>query len=177
MESPRIGIGTGNVVLEPTHHRQATSPRSFEEAMKGGVQTLLRGAEIATSAMGAPALSAAVRGMRQSAALALPQPGGPVAYPPVLPGMSPGGAGGAGGLALPGGVVPGSDPATAVSGAGADPNLDAVRNLQREAHDYNLELLVLQESTQRENQRFSLVSNTLKAMHDTAKAAIQNLHA
>ncbi len=176
MESPRIGIGTGNVVLEPPHHRQATRPRSFEEAMKGGVQTLLRGAEIATGAMGAPALSAAVRGMRQSAALALPQPGLPAGYPPLLPGMSPGAPGAAGGL-LPGGVVPGSDPATAVSGAAADPNLDAVRNLQREAHDYNLELLVLQESTQRENQRFSLVSNTLKAMHDTAKAAIQNLHA
>ncbi len=116
MESPRIGTGT--VILEPPRGRQATAPRSFEEAMKGGVQTLLRSAEIATGAMGAPALSAAVRGMRQSATLALPQPGLPAGYPPLLPGASAG-------VGLPAG---GSDPATAVAGSG-DTARAAIQNL------------------------------------------------
>ena len=39
----------------------------------------------------------------------------------------------------------------------------------------NLQLLALQEQVQQENQRFTTVSNVMRAKHDTAKAAVSNL--
>jgi hypothetical protein len=103
---------------------------------------------------GAPVLSAAVRGMRSNVELGgrLPQ-----AYPPVRPG----------------GAEPGFDPGRLGE---SDGGLSSVRDLQREARDHNIELLLLQEATQRENREFQTLSNVMKAAHDTAKAAISNLH-
>jgi hypothetical protein len=199
MESPRIGLGTGTVVIDTTHTRQSTRPRSFEDAMRGGVATLLKGAEVATGSLGGPMLSAAIRGMRRDVELGGRPVGGahgagtggaPLggSLPGVLGATVMGSAGVAGGGAgagySPGGLMygpaagaAGVDPGAAALGAGVDPSLDAVRQMQRDSHDYNIDLLLLQESTQRENREFQTVSNTLKALHDTAKAAISNLHA
>ncbi|MCB9555986.1 MAG: hypothetical protein H6707_07770 [Deltaproteobacteria bacterium] len=41
----------------------------------------------------------------------------------------------------------------------------------------DLELLVIQSKIQQQNRQFTLVSNVMKARHDTAKAAISNLRA
>lgn len=167
MEAPRIGLGSGHIVLEPTHTRQSTRPRSFEDALRSGVGTLLAGAEVATGVLGGPVLSAAVRGMRREV-----EAGGrgPVALP--APGLTPG-------ALVPGAIagLGGGQPAGAVAGPGGDGSLAAIRDMQREARDYNLDLLLLQEATQRENREFQTVSNTLRALHDTAKACIGNLHA
>ena len=49
--------------------------------------------------------------------------------------------------------------------------------MQRESQAFNLQLLNLQQDVQDENRRFTTVSNCLKAAHDTAKQAVNNMHA
>ncbi len=41
----------------------------------------------------------------------------------------------------------------------------------------NMQLLALQQQIQEESQRFSTVSNVMRAKHDTAKAAVSNIRA
>jgi hypothetical protein len=55
--------------------------------------------------------------------------------------------------------------------------LDQVKAMQAQAQDFNLQFLALQEEVQMENRRFTTVSNVLKAKHETAKAAVQNIRA
>lgn len=64
----------------------------------------------------------------------------------------------------------------ATTGADTDANLEALWEMQRQSQEFNAEYLALQESMQSENQRFTALSNVLKAQHDTAKAAINNIH-
>ena len=53
--------------------------------------------------------------------------------------------------------------------------LDRMWEMQRENQAFNLEYLEMQTSIQAENRRFTTVSNLMKAHHDTAKAAINNM--
>jgi hypothetical protein len=54
--------------------------------------------------------------------------------------------------------------------------LDQTRALQQEAQQFNLQYLQLQERMQRESREFQAVSNVMKVRHDSAKAAISNIH-
>lgn len=54
--------------------------------------------------------------------------------------------------------------------------LDRMWEMQRENQQFNLEYLQLQNEIQADNRRFSTVSNLMKARHDTAKAAINNMN-
>ena len=49
--------------------------------------------------------------------------------------------------------------------------------LMQQGQASNLQLLALQQQVQQENQRFSTVSNVMRAKHDTAKAAVSNIRA
>lgn len=53
--------------------------------------------------------------------------------------------------------------------------LDKMWDMQRENQMYNLEYLEMQTAVQAENRRYTTVSNLMKARHDTAKAAINNM--
>ncbi len=73
------------------------------------------------------------------------------------------------------------DPGTAAAGAGAGTAaegdvLAATRALQQEAQTFNLQYLQLQEHMQRESREFQALSNVMKVKHDSAKAAINNIH-
>jgi hypothetical protein len=80
----------------------------------------------------------------------------------------------------------GPDTGTSVAGAaggvstagvpGEDDVLAATRALQQEARTFNLQYLQLQESMQRESREFTALSNVMKVKHDSAKAAINNIH-
>jgi hypothetical protein len=83
----------------------------------------------------------------------------------------------------------GADAGTSVAGAvatgpagtgGAEPGEDdvlaATRALQQEARTFNLQYLQLQEAMQRESREFTALSNVMKVKHDSAKAAINNIH-
>jgi hypothetical protein len=54
--------------------------------------------------------------------------------------------------------------------------LDQMWEMQRENQQFNLEYLQLQNELQADNRRFTTVSNLMKARHDTAKAAINNMN-
>jgi hypothetical protein len=74
-------------------------------------------------------------------------------------------------------AVAGAEPAGAGSTSGAEGDiLAATRTLQQEARTFNLQYLQLQENMQRESREFTALSNVMKVKHDSAKAAIANIH-
>lgn len=103
----------------------------------------------------------AASGLAASVALAAPfVPGGPV-----LAG------------AIRGAVAGAAPPAPAGIGGGAGGDiLEATRALQMQGQAFNLQYLQLQESLQQESREFQALSNVMKVKHDSAKAAIGNIH-
>ena len=61
-------------------------------------------------------------------------------------------------------------------GAGGGDVVEATRALQQEAQTFNLQYLELQEAMQRESREFTSLTNVMKVRHDSAKAAINNIH-
>lgn len=49
--------------------------------------------------------------------------------------------------------------------------------MQKESQAFNLQYLQLQTELQNDNRRFSTLTNLMKVRHDTAKSAINNMHA
>ncbi len=70
----------------------------------------------------------------------------------------------------------GPDGGTAASPSPEGDVLEATRALQQEARTFNLQYLQLQENMQRESREFTALSNVMKVKHDSAKAAISNIH-
>ncbi len=79
------------------------------------------------------------------------------------------------GTSIASGVAP-SAVAEPGAAAGEDDVLAATRALQQEARTFNLQYLQLQENMQRESREFTALSNVMKVKHDSAKAAINNIH-
>jgi hypothetical protein len=52
----------------------------------------------------------------------------------------------------------------------------SARALQAESAAFNAQYLALQEAMQRENREYTALSNVMKVKHDTARAAIGNIH-
>lgn len=68
---------------------------------------------------------------------------------------------------------------TGAAGAAGDAGgdvLEATRTLQQQAQSFNLQYLQLQEAMQRESREFTSLTNVMKVKHDSAKAAINNIH-
>jgi hypothetical protein len=80
------------------------------------------------------------------------------------------------------GAVTGTAPGTGTGAAalagssGEDDLLSATRALQQQSQTFNLQYLQLQEDMQRENREFTALSNVMKVKHESARAAIQNIH-
>jgi hypothetical protein len=62
-------------------------------------------------------------------------------------------------------------------GGGGDEQMDDMFAMQRESQAFNMQYLQLQTELQNDNRRFSTLTNLMKVRHDTAKAAINNMHA
>jgi hypothetical protein len=95
----------------------------------------------------------------------------------------PGGAVLAGALRAPAAAAlaqaaSGAVPAPGISGgaAGGGDVIEATRAIQQEAQSFNLQYLQLQEGMQRESREFTALTNVMKVKHDSAKAAINNIH-
>ena len=73
------------------------------------------------------------------------------------------------------GVRAATSPARSAAGSPGD-MVEATRALQQEAQSFNLQYLQLQESMQRDSREFQALSNVMKVKHDSAKAAINNIH-
>lgn len=61
-------------------------------------------------------------------------------------------------------------------GAGRD-DIDKMWDMQKDNQAYNMEYMALQNQLQSDNRSFSTLSNLMKVRHDTAKSAINNMHA
>ncbi|MBW2733030.1 MAG: hypothetical protein JRH20_11615 [Deltaproteobacteria bacterium] len=163
MNIARMGRTTSTVETR----RQRQTPKKinpFEVALRTGAQVLLTGAQIAGGAVGAPMLSAAV-----NTAVA-----GPLGYSPrPLTGGNPQTTGAGGGTT----GVPGAPGAPAAATDANKTNEDVLRELQEQRMGDDLKLLAIQDKIQQHNRQISLVSNVMRAKHETAKSAISNIRA
>jgi hypothetical protein len=66
--------------------------------------------------------------------------------------------------------------AARASAEGGGDVIEATRALQQEAQSFNLQYLQIQEGMQRESREFTALTNVMKVKHDSAKAAINNIH-
>ncbi len=128
------------------------APSTERKAEPGRFSTALRSAA-----------SSVASTVASSVSLAAPfVPGGAVLAGALRAAAAPGNGLGIAGAPLPGG--------------GGGDVLDATRALQQEAQTFNLQYLQLQEGMQRESREFTAVTNVMKVRHDSAKAAINNIH-
>jgi hypothetical protein len=153
----------------------ATARVSFGQLLAAGASGLVQGAELAAGRLpGAPLAAAAVRAVTGNGAggleaLAARESGAAPSAQPEGPGAASGpavtlGAGGAAVAATPGNPGPGADPSGSINAS-----------LQQSAQ-LNLYYLQIQEQVDAQNRSFTALSNVLKTEHDSAKAAIQNIH-
>jgi hypothetical protein len=147
-----------SITVAPTTE-QKTVPGRFEAALQGATRALASG----------------VVGAVQLAAPAVPF--GNVLAGAVRGGLQGGGASHLGIEAGPGRARVGSG-ALAGTGGGDSPGdlLEATRAMQQEAQAMNLQYLQLQERMQQESREFTTLSNVMRVKHDTARAAIGNIH-
>jgi hypothetical protein len=68
-----------------------------------------------------------------------------------------------------------SDQAPGGLGGAKGEKLDQMWEMQEQNQMFNLQYMHLQQELQSDNRHFSTMSNLLKARHDTAKAAINNM--
>jgi len=149
----------GTLLVAPTTERKA-EPGRFGEALRS-------------------AASAAASGVATSVALAAPfVPGGPVLAGAVRAAAAPALASAARSAAAGtiGGTTAGTAGTTGAAGDAGGDVLEATRTLQQQAQTFNLQYLQLQEAMQRESREFTSLTNVMKVKHDSAKAAINNIH-
>jgi len=144
----------GTLVVAPSTERKA-EPGRFGAALRSA-GTQLANAVASSVALAAPFVpgGAILAGALRTAAqpLATASHGAPAAAPASGSSGASGGAGGGGDV------------------------MEATRALQQEAQSFNLQYLQLQESMQRESREFTSLTNVMKVKHDSAKAAINNIH-
>jgi hypothetical protein len=134
------------------------APTSQSRSVPGRFELALRGAA-----------AGLVNGVAAGVELAAPfVPAGTVVSAAVR--TAAGAIAGATGAGAPGSV------ASAAAAGGEGDLLTATRALQQQSQSFNLQYLQLQESLQQESREFTTLSNVMKVKHDSAKAAIQNIH-
>jgi hypothetical protein len=162
------------VLIDSAPRPTAAPPRvSFGQVLAAGGSALVQGAEAASARLpGAPLAAAAVRAMggganewgppRSVVALSATPEGPGASASPSLP------------LAM---VAPGapSSGGTPAPGSTADPTSGIDASLQQSAQ-LNMYYLQVQQEVDAQNRSFTALSNVLKTEHDSAKAAIQNIH-
>jgi hypothetical protein len=154
--------GDSRLEIDATRARQTEKPPApFRDVLAGGVGLLMSGAEIATHVVAGPVMAAAVHDARVGAVNSIS-------------------GGGALGVAGPAGIGPAGMGPTAIGGALTGPAGAAPANVQAMMQDgqtSNMQMLALQQQIQEESQRFTTVSNVMRAKYDTAKAAVSNIRA
>lgn len=169
----------GTLVVAPSTERKAEAGR-FATALKSATTELVAGLAggVALAAPYVPGGAVLAGALRPT----VPPAAAPAA---IVAGaaISAGAAAAAGARATsgpslaagPAGPAPFATPAAAPGGGGGD-LMEATRALQAQAQTFNLQYLQLQESMQRESREFTSLTNVMKVRHDSAKAAINNIH-
>jgi hypothetical protein len=180
------GSADSRMEIDSTRPRQTDRPVTpFRDVLTGGVSLLMSGAEVATHVVAGPVMAAAVHDARVGALTALGGgPGGGGTLGGTLGGAAGGGMlGGAAGPTSPvaalGAAAAGMAGAAGgpMAGGGGSSDMTNVQAMMQEGQSSNMQLLALQQQIQEESQRFSTVSNVMRAKFDTAKAAVSNIRA
>jgi hypothetical protein len=166
--SPVSSPTDSRLEIEATRARQTERPSApFRDVLAGGVSLLMSGAEVATHVVAGPVMAAAVHDARIGA----------------VGSISGSVGGGFGGFGSPGagsalettGIgSAGLPPAGTGAGASGAPN---VQSMMQDGQTSNMQMLALQQQIQDESQRFTTISNVMRAKYDTAKAAVSNIRA
>ncbi len=148
-----------------TRSRQTERPAApFRDVLAGGVSLLMSGAEVATHVIAGPVMAAAVHDARIGAVGSISGSPGSLGTPGI---GAPLGAPANGIVGLP-------PEGTGVGGSGTP---GSVQSLVQDGQSSNMQMLALQQQIQDESQRFTTVSNVMRAKYDTAKAAVSNIRA
>jgi hypothetical protein len=173
--SSGAGGADSRLEIDATRARQTEKPTApFRDVLTGGVSLLMSGAEVATHVVAGPVMAAAVHDARVGALSAMSSGGGPIG---VASGV--GGTGGSPASAIGAATAGlGAGPMAAMSASG-QPGSDManVQAMMQDGQSSNMQLLAVQQQIQDESQRFSTVSNVMRAKFDTAKAAVSNIRA
>ncbi len=147
---------------EPRQIRTPPKPtQPFQEVLRTGAQVLLAGASEASGLVGGPRLSRAIDAAQSRRS----RTGGATGRDASDDGGSP----------VARAVGSGAGPDSSAGAGSARTELEAMRRLQQEGQKDSVQYLELQQEVQQANRRFTVASNLLKARHDTARAAINNL--
>jgi hypothetical protein len=181
MDARISNVSRPDVVMTESASRPTPTPVrvSFSQVLAAGANSLVQGAElVAGNLPGSPIMAAALRGGAPSLAGPFTTRSGTIAN---------GAAEGPGGVGLSG-LVSGSSASASLTGAlataggssaagasAADPTGAIDSSLQQSAQ-MNLYYLQVQQEVDAQNRSFTALSNVLKTEHDSAKAAIQNVH-
>ena len=151
--------------IAATRARQTEKPTApFRDVLAGGVSLLMSGAEVATHVVAGPVMAAAVHDARIGAVGSISGSPGAFGGPGIGTAFETAGGGTA---SLP----------SAGGGAGASGAPASVQSLMQDGQSSNMQMLALQQQIQEESQRFTTVSNVMRAKYDTAKAAVSNIRA
>jgi len=151
--------------IAATRERQTEKPAApFRDVLAGGVSLLMSGAEVATHVVAGPVMAAAVHDARIGAVGSISGSSGGVGALGVGATFD---AAGSGSAAL----------SAAGTGTGASGAPASVQSLMQDGQSSNMQMLALQQQIQDESQRFTTVSNVMRAKYDTAKAAVSNIRA
>jgi hypothetical protein len=161
--------------IDATRARQTEkAPAPFRDVLAGGVSLLMSGAEVATHIVAGPVMAAAVHDARVGAVGSI-SGGGVTGGPGGMTG-GPGGMGAMLGSGMPGGMGSPAPFAAAAGGPGQS-DMTNVQAMMQDGQSSNMQMLALQQQIQDESQRFTTVSNVMRAKYDTAKAAVSNIRA
>jgi NAD(P)-dependent dehydrogenase (short-subunit alcohol dehydrogenase family) len=164
-ERPSLSPTDSRLEIAATRIRETERPPApFRDVLAGGVSLLMSGAEIATHVVAGPVMAAAVHDARISAVSSVSGSPGSLGPPGVSGPFETAGTGTAG---LP----------SAGAGAGASGMPASVQSMMQDGQTSNMQMLALQQQIQEESQRFTTVSNVMRAKYDTAKAAVSNIRA
>jgi hypothetical protein len=185
MDSRISNASRPDVVLVDSAPRPTAAPVrvSFGQLLAAGAGGLVQGAEAAATRLpGAPLAAAAVRAVASGGmgAMSTTEPG--VARGGLSALSTPEGLAGSSSPGIPLGAMapgapsaPSAPTAPAAPGATTDPSGGIDASLQQSAQ-LNLYYLQVQQQVDAQNRSFTALSNVLKTEHDSAKAAIQNIH-
>ncbi len=176
MDSWIANVSRPDVVMVESAPRPTPTPDriSFSQVLAAGASGLVQGAQLVASTLpGSAVTAAAIRGgATPSSSLGV---AGGLAANTTAEGPSGTGTSGIGGVAGGLGITVGANGITVGGGSSTDPTGGIDASLQQSAQ-LNLYYLQVQQEVDSQNRSFTALSNVLKTEHDSAKAAIQNIH-
>ncbi len=193
MDTRIANVGRPDVIMVESAARPTPKPArvAFKEVLAAGATTLVQGAEVALSKLpGSPITAAAVRagaspGPMNVMSATGASPMSTVAEGPGATGVGTSGVSiGIGGVTGSIGVAGNIGAAAGIGGAAGNAGVPAATDgsgggievaMQQQA-ELSLYYLQIQQQEDAQNRSFTAMSNILKTEHDSAKAAINNIH-